>query len=137
MPIIANKNVIHSTPATGYKQTFHTCILSKSLRSESERTIFIGRCHIYKKSSGDFPSLGLLWRYLIHLIGSHSLEHICSNVYMGALKFQIKTSKFFSKLKKVRNNVIFRHFTILPLQRPEGFLRMYLGFILCPEVCRV
>ena len=49
MPIIANKNVIHSKTVTGYKQTFHTYIISKSLISESEYSIFIGWCQIYKK----------------------------------------------------------------------------------------
>ena len=48
------------------------------------------------------------------------MEHICGNVYMGVILYKIMISELFFKLKKVRKNVIFRHFYHSPpLQRPR------------------
>ena len=58
-PIIANKTVMHSKTATRHMQTFHTYIISNSHSSESERSIFIGWCQIYKNYTvGGFPLIG-------------------------------------------------------------------------------
>ena len=48
------------------------------------------------------------------------MEHICGNVYMGVTLYKNIISELFFKLKKVRKNVIFRHFHHFPpLQRPR------------------
>ena len=107
-PFLANKNVKHSKTAKGNMQTFHTYIISKPPSNESEHSIFIGWYQIYKiHTTGDFPLMGPLWWYRIHLGGSHLMEHICGNVYMGEILYKIMISELFFKLKKVRKKCHF------------------------------
>ena len=47
------------------------------------------------------------------------MEHICGNVYMGVILYQIMISELFFKLKKVRKMSFLDIFTISPLQRPR------------------
>ena len=47
------------------------------------------------------------------------MEHICGNVYMGVILYKIMISELFFKLKKVRKNVILRHFYHFPPPAPQ------------------
>ena len=63
------------------------------------------------------------------------MEHICGNVYMGVILYKIMISELFFKLKKVRKNVIFRHFYHFPLPAPQRDFSECLRALLCPEGC--
>ena len=131
---------MHSKTVAGQWKTVHTYKTSKSLISESKRCIFIGGVKFTKKIHlVIFP----LWDpfgdtlYLFHLGGSHSLEHICGNVYMGVNKYKIKTRKlFFSKLNK-KKYIIFKHFYHFSPPAPLMDFLESLRALLCPEGCRL
>ena len=63
------------------------------------------------------------------------MEHTCGNVYMGVILYKIMISELFFKLKKVRKNVIFRHFYHFPPPAPQRDFSECLRALLCPEGC--
>ena len=103
-------------------QTFHAYIISKSPSSESEQSMFVGCYQIYTNyTTGDFPLMGPLWSYLIHLGGLiHKSTYVAMYIWVQFYA-KLRQAIFFVKLKKkVRTNVILDIFTFSPLQRPRG-----------------